>query len=51
MLNKFVWLTATYEDILSIEVFTKHYCLHWQKKIMNNLVCQFGNFNVEDLEN
>jgi hypothetical protein len=51
MLNKFVWLMATYEETPSIEVFTKQYCLHWQKQIMNNLVCQFDNFHAEDLEN
>jgi hypothetical protein len=31
-LAKYVWAATSYGGQPSVEVFTKHYCLHWQKK-------------------
>jgi hypothetical protein len=41
-LSKYVWAMTTYGGEPSIEVFVKHYCLHWQKKTMGGRVMQFG---------
>lgn len=32
-LTKFVWVVTSYGGELSVEVFAKNYCLHWQKKV------------------
>jgi hypothetical protein len=31
-LAKHVWVVSSYGGEPSVEVFTKNYCLHWQKK-------------------
>jgi hypothetical protein len=31
-LAKYVWATTSYGGQPSVEVFAKHYCLHWQKR-------------------
>jgi hypothetical protein len=41
-LSKYVWATTSYGGQLSVEVFAKYYCLHWQKRMIGNKVAQFG---------
>lgn len=41
-LSKFVWAMTTFGGGLSTEVFTKHYCLHWQKRSSGGAIDQFG---------
>jgi hypothetical protein len=41
-LAKYVWATTSYGDQPSVEVFTKHYCLHWQKRRIGHKIAQFG---------
>jgi hypothetical protein len=41
-LSKYVWATTSYGGQPSVEVFTKYYCLHWQKRMIGNKVAQFG---------
>jgi hypothetical protein len=41
-LAKFVWVATSYGGEPSVEVFTKNYCLHWQKKVIRGKVAQFG---------
>jgi hypothetical protein len=41
-LAKYVWATTSYGGQPSVEVFAKHYCLHWQKRKIGNKIAQFG---------
>jgi hypothetical protein len=41
-LAKYVWATTSYDGQPSVEVFAKHYCLHWQKRKIGNKIAQFG---------
>jgi hypothetical protein len=41
-LAKYVWATTSYGGQPSVEVFTKYYCLHWQKRKIGNKIAQFG---------
>jgi hypothetical protein len=41
-LAKYVWATTSYGGQPSVEVFTKHYCLHWQKRKIEDEIAQFG---------
>jgi hypothetical protein len=41
-LSKYVWATTSYGGEPSVEVFAKHYCLHWQKRMIGDEVAQFG---------
>jgi hypothetical protein len=41
-LAKYVWATTSYSGQPSVEVFTKYYCLHWQKRKFGNKIAQFG---------
>jgi hypothetical protein len=41
-LSKYVWATSSYDGQPSVEVFTKYYCLHWQKRKIGNKIAQFG---------
>jgi hypothetical protein len=41
-LAKYVWATTSHGGQPSVEVFAKHYCLHWQKRKIGNKVAQFG---------
>jgi hypothetical protein len=41
-LAKYVWATTSYSGQPSVEVFAKHYCLHWQKRKIGNKIAQFG---------
>jgi hypothetical protein len=41
-LSKYVWATTSYGGQPSVEVFTKYYCLHWQKRMVGNKIAQFG---------
>ena len=41
-LSKYVWATTSYGGQPSVEVFAKHYCLHWQKRMIGDEVAQFG---------
>jgi hypothetical protein len=41
-LAKYVWATTSYGGQPSVEVFTKHYCLHWQKRKIGHKIAQFG---------
>jgi hypothetical protein len=36
-LVKYVWATTSYGGQPSVEVFAKHYCLHWQKRKIGHL--------------
>jgi hypothetical protein len=39
---KYVWATTSYGGQPSVEVFTKQYCLHWQKRKIGHKIAQFG---------
>jgi hypothetical protein len=41
-LAKYVWVTTLYGGQPSVEVFAKHYCLHWQKRKIGHEIAQFG---------
>jgi hypothetical protein len=41
-LAKYVWAATSYGDQPSVEVFAKHYCLHWQKRKIGHEIAQFG---------
>jgi hypothetical protein len=41
-LAKYVWAVTSYGGQPSVEVFTKHYCLHWQKRKIGHKIAQFG---------
>jgi hypothetical protein len=41
-LAKYVWATTSYGWQPSVEVFVKHYCLHWQKRKIGHKIAQFG---------
>jgi hypothetical protein len=41
-LAKYVWATTSYGGRPSVEVFAKHYCLHWQKRKIGDEIAQFG---------
>jgi hypothetical protein len=41
-LVKYVWAVASYDGRPSVEVFTKNYCLHSQKRKIGNKIAQFG---------
>jgi hypothetical protein len=41
-LAKYVWVTTSYGGQPSVEVFAKHYCLHWQKRKIGHKIAQFG---------
>jgi hypothetical protein len=41
MLAKYVWAISSYGGEPSIEVFTKNYCLHWQKRNIGDKIAQF----------
>jgi hypothetical protein len=41
-LAKYVWATTSYGGQPSVEVFAKYYCLHWQKRKIENKIAQFG---------
>jgi hypothetical protein len=41
-LAKYVWAVTSYGGQPSVEVFTKNYCLHWQKRKIGNMIAQFG---------
>jgi hypothetical protein len=41
-LAKYVWAMTSYGGQPSVEVFAKHYCLHWQKRKIGNKIAQFG---------
>jgi hypothetical protein len=40
-LAKYVWAATSYGGQPSMEVFTKHYCLHWQKRKIGHKIAQF----------
>jgi hypothetical protein len=39
---KYVWAATSYGGQPSMEVFAKHYCLHWQKRKIGHKIAQFG---------
>jgi hypothetical protein len=41
-LVKYVWATSSNGGQPSVEVFAKHYCLHWQKRKIGHKIAQFG---------
>jgi hypothetical protein len=41
-LAKYVWAVTLYGGQPSVEVFAKHYCLHWQKRKIGHKIAQFG---------
>jgi hypothetical protein len=41
-LTKYVWAVTSYGGQPSIEVFTKNYCLRWQKRKIGSKIAQFG---------
>jgi hypothetical protein len=41
-LAKYVWAVTSYGGQPSVEVFAKKYCLHWQKRKIENKIAQFG---------
>ena len=41
-LVKYVWAVTSYGGQPSVEVFAKNYCLHWQKRKIENKIAQFG---------
>jgi hypothetical protein len=41
-LVKYVWVVSSYGVQPSVEVFTKNYCLHWQKIKIGDKIAQFG---------
>jgi hypothetical protein len=41
-LAKYVWATTSYGGQPSVEVFAKHYCLHWQERKIGHEIAQFG---------
>jgi hypothetical protein len=41
-LAKCVWAVTSYGGQPSVEVFAKHYCLHWQKRKIGHKIAQFG---------
>jgi hypothetical protein len=41
-LAKYVWVVSSYGGEPSVEVFTKNYCLHWQKRKIGDKIAQFG---------
>jgi hypothetical protein len=41
-LANYVWAVTSYGGQPSVEVFTKNYCLHWQKRKIGNKTAQFG---------
>jgi hypothetical protein len=41
-LAKYVWAATSYGGQPSVEVFTKNYYLHWQKRKIRNKIAQFG---------
>jgi hypothetical protein len=41
-LAKYVGATTSYGGQPSVEVFAKHYCLHWQKRKIGREIAQFG---------
>jgi hypothetical protein len=41
-LAKYVWVISSYGGEPSDEVFTKNYCLHWQKRKIGDKIAQFG---------
>jgi hypothetical protein len=41
-LANYVWAATSYGGQPSVEVFVKHYCLHWQKRKIGNKIAQFG---------
>jgi hypothetical protein len=41
-LAKYVSATTSYGGQPSVEVFAKHYCLHWQKRKIGDEIAQFG---------
>jgi hypothetical protein len=43
-LAKYVWATTSYGGQPSVKVFTKYYCLHWQKRKIGNKIAQFGSY-------
>jgi hypothetical protein len=43
-LAKYVWATTSYGGQPSVEVFAKHYCLHWQKRKIGHEIAQFGSY-------
>jgi hypothetical protein len=43
-LAKYVWVATSYGGQPSVEVFAKHYCLHWQKRKIGHQIAQFGSY-------
>jgi hypothetical protein len=41
-LAKYVWAVTSYGGQPYVEVFAKHYCLHWQKRKIGHKIAQFG---------
>jgi hypothetical protein len=41
-LAKYVWAVTSYGGQPFVEVFAKHYCLHWQKSKIGHEIAQFG---------
>jgi hypothetical protein len=41
-LAKYVWAATSYGGQHYVEVFAKHYCLHWQKRKIGHKIAQFG---------
>jgi hypothetical protein len=41
-LAKYVWAATSYDGQPSMEVFAKHYCLHWQKRKIGHKIAKFG---------
>jgi hypothetical protein len=41
-LAKYVWAVTSYSGQPSVEIFTKNYCLHWQKRKIGSKIAQFG---------
>jgi hypothetical protein len=41
-LAKYVWAATSYGGQPYVEVFAKHYCLHWQKRKIGHKIAQFG---------
>ena len=41
-LAKYVWAVTSYGEESYVEVFTKNFFLHWQKKNIDGLIAQFG---------
>jgi hypothetical protein len=39
---EYVWAATSYGDQPSVEVFAKHYCLHWKKRKIGHKIAQFG---------